>query len=157
MLQGLRILLSSNLSCLICSLWILRFRLWGDRDDRKSTSMYVFIIGSGAIYQASKKQPTISLSTTKVEYYAMSVVAHEAIWLRHILKEICYEKGGSSLISSNNQLIISLAKNPMFHQRKKHVEIHAHFIREKVLDGIIHLEYCPSTLKSTNFFTKPLP
>jgi len=44
----------------------------------------------------------------------------------------------------------------VFHQRKKHVEIHAHFIREKVLDGIIHLEYFPSTLNSIDLFTKPL-
>jgi len=44
----------------------------------------------------------------------------------------------------------------MFHQRTKYVEIHAHFIREKVLDGIIHLEYYPSTLKSVDLFTKPL-
>jgi len=44
----------------------------------------------------------------------------------------------------------------MFHQRIKHVEIHIHFIKEKVLDGIIHLEYCPSTLNYANLFTKPL-
>ena len=44
-----------------------------DRDDRKSTSAYVFNIGSSAISWASKKQPTVSLSTTKFEYRAMSV------------------------------------------------------------------------------------
>ena len=82
----------------------------------------------------------------------MSVATQEAIWLRHLLKEIGYEQSDSSLISSNNQS----AKNPVFHQRTKHVEIQAHFIREKVLDGIIHLEYCPSTLNFANFFTKPL-
>ena len=47
----------------------------GDRDDRKSTSAYVFSIGSGAISWASKKQPTVSLSTTEAEYRAMSVAA----------------------------------------------------------------------------------
>jgi len=36
------------------------------------------------------------------------------------------------------------------------VEIHAHFIRKKVLDGIIHQDYCPSTLNSVDLFTKPL-
>ena len=87
----------------------------------------------------------------------MSVAAQEAIWLRHILKEIGYEQGGSSLIYSDNQSAISLVKNPVFHQRTKHVEIHAHFFREKVLDGIIHLEYCPSILNSADLFTKPLP
>ena len=87
----------------------------------------------------------------------MSVAAQEAIWLRNLLKEIRYEQGGSSLIYLDNQSTISLAKNPVFHQRIKHMEIHAHFIREKVLDGIIHLEYCPSTLNSVDLFTKTLP
>ena len=77
--------------------------------------------------------------------------------MRHLLKEIGYEQDGTSLISSDNQSVISLAKNPVFHQRTKHVEIQAHFIRKKVLDEIIHLEYCPSTMNSIDLFTKPLP
>ena len=47
----------------------------GDRDDSKSTSTYVFNISSSAISWASKKKPTMSLSTIKVEYRAMSIVA----------------------------------------------------------------------------------
>ena len=100
----------------------------GDRDDRKSTSTYVFSIGFGTISWASKKQPTMSLSTIEAEYQAMSVATQEAIWLRHLLEEIGYEQSDPSLISSDNQLTISLAKNPIFHQRIKHVEIQAHFI-----------------------------
>ena len=72
------------------------------------------------------------------------------------MKEIGYEQSDPSLIFSNNQSAISLAKNSILHQRTKHVEIQAHFIREKVLDGIIHLEYCPSTLNFVDLFTKPL-
>ena len=129
----------------------------GDRDDKKSTFAYVFSIGSGAISWASKKQPTVTLSTTEAEYRAMSVAAQEAIWLRLLLNEIGYKQNDPSLILSDNQSTISLAKNPVFHQRTKHVEIQAHFIKEKVLDDIIHLEYCPSTVNSANLFTKPLP
>lgn len=47
----------------------------GDRDDRQSTSSYVFSIGLGSISWAYNKQPTTALSTTEVEYYAMSVAA----------------------------------------------------------------------------------
>lgn len=83
----------------------------GDRDDRKSTSAYVFSIGLGVVSWASNKQPTISLSTIEVEYCAMSIASQEAILLRHLLKEIRYEQGGSYLISSNNQSAISFAKN----------------------------------------------
>ena len=63
-----------------------------NRNDRKSTFGYVFSICSGTIPWASKKHPTSSLSTIKVEYYAISIVIQETIWLRHLLKEIRYEK-----------------------------------------------------------------
>ena len=51
----------------------------GDRDDRKSTSTYVFSFFLGAISWASKKQPTTALSTTEPEYHAMLLIAQEAI------------------------------------------------------------------------------
>ena len=51
------------------------FDYGGDRDDRKSTSTYVFSIGLGAISSDSKNQPTFSLSTIEAEYRAMSIIA----------------------------------------------------------------------------------
>jgi len=91
------------------------FDYGGDKDDKKSTSTYVFSIGSGVFSWASKKKPIVSLSTIEVKYRAMSVAAQEAIWLRHLLKEIGYGQSDPSLISSDNQPVISLAKNPIFH------------------------------------------
>ena len=44
-------------------------------DDQKSTSGYVFHMGSGAISWASKKQPIVALSTAEVEYVAATAVA----------------------------------------------------------------------------------
>jgi len=67
----------------------------------------------------------------------MIVVAQEAIWLRHILKEIGYEHVGPSLIYSNTQSAIILAKIPMFHWKIKYIKIKSHFIKEKVLDGTL--------------------
>ena len=86
----------------------------------------------------------------------MTVAAQDAIWLRNILKEIGFEQECPTQISSNNQSTIALAKSPIFHQRTKHVEIQAHFNREKVLDGTLQPKYCPSKLNSVDMFTKPL-
>jgi len=52
----------------------------------------------------------------------MIVATQEAIWLRHLLKELGYEKIGLSLIFLGNQSAISLDKNLVFHQRTKNVE-----------------------------------
>ena len=40
----------------------------GEQDDRKSTSDYAFILGSGAISWSSKKQLIVTLSTVEAKY-----------------------------------------------------------------------------------------
>ena len=60
----------------------------GNPDDKRSTTGYAFNIGSGVISWSSKKHPTISLSSTEVEYKAMSSATCEAVWLRRILEDI---------------------------------------------------------------------
>lgn len=42
----------------------------GDQDDRKSTSGYAFMLGTGAISWSSKKQLIVTLSTTVAEFVA---------------------------------------------------------------------------------------
>eukprot|EP00253_Pinus_taeda_P025555 PITA_25555 len=60
----------------------------GNPDDRKSTTGYMFNIGSGPISWSSKKQPTVSLSSTEAEYKALCSATCEAIWLRRILEDV---------------------------------------------------------------------
>ena len=64
--------------------------------------MYVFSIGLDVISWAFKKQPTDFLFTIEAKYHAMSIIAQKVIYLRHLIKEIGYELGGSSLISLDN-------------------------------------------------------
>ncbi|KAL5573132.1 hypothetical protein UlMin_022729 [Ulmus minor] len=53
----------------------------GDHDTRRSTTGYVFKLGSGIIYGCSKRQPTVSLSTTEAEYRAAAMAAQDSTWL----------------------------------------------------------------------------
>jgi hypothetical protein len=53
----------------------------GDLDSIKSTTGYMFILGSTIVNWSNKRQPTIVLSTTKVEYIVVSQVTKEAMWL----------------------------------------------------------------------------
>eukprot|EP00253_Pinus_taeda_P025197 PITA_25197 len=51
----------------------------GSVDDRKSTSGYVFHMGSGAISWASKKQPIVALSTAEAKYVAATTAACQVV------------------------------------------------------------------------------
>ena len=57
----------------------------GDPDDRKSTTGYVFSLGSGRVTWACKKQQALSLSLAEAEYRAIDNASHEDLWLRQIL------------------------------------------------------------------------
>ena len=51
---------------------------------------------------------------------------------------------------------IHLARNPVFHSRTKHIEVHYHFIRERVLIGDVDLQHINTNLQTTNIFMKAL-
>ncbi|MCO5554393.1 hypothetical protein L7F22_007923 [Adiantum nelumboides] len=60
----------------------------GSTTDQRSTSGFMFTLGSAAIIWSSKKQPTIALSSTKAEYRGAAVVACEVAWLRKLLMDL---------------------------------------------------------------------
>jgi len=63
----------------------------GNLDDRKSTTGYVFTLGSGPITWACEKQSAISLSSTKTKYHGAIEASKEALWLRQFLLEFGFQ------------------------------------------------------------------
>jgi hypothetical protein len=127
----------------------------GNAADRQSTSGYAFTLGSAAIAWTTKKQPTVALSSTEAEYRGAAVATCEAIWLKRLLRDL-HEVSDPTVIYSDNLSSIQLAKNPVFHARTKHIEVHYHFVRERVLSGEVELQYVPTDRQTADIFTKPL-
>jgi antitoxin component of MazEF toxin-antitoxin module len=131
---------------------------WGGNDNnRRSISGYCFLLGEGVVSWSSKKQTSVALSSTEAEYMALTQATKEAMCLKHFLGELNLHKGEALTIKVDNQSCIALAKNPEFHARTKHIDIQCHFIREKVEEGEVTLEYCPTRLMVADILTKPLP
>jgi hypothetical protein len=128
----------------------------GDQDDRKSTSGYVFMMGSGAISWSSKKQAIVTLSTTEAEFIAAAACACQAIWLKRLLCELGYHQEGPTSIHCDNVSTIKLSKNPVLHGRSKHIDVRYHFLRDLCKEGIIDMIYCRSEDQIADIMTKPL-
>ncbi|KAJ0434592.1 putative RNA-directed DNA polymerase [Helianthus annuus] len=126
----------------------------GDLDTRRSTTGYVFMLGKGAVTWCSKRQPTVSLSTTEAEYRSAAMAAQEVSWLKLLLKELKQNVKEKVVVFCDNLSSIHLAEKPMFHARSKHIEVHYHFIREKVLEGEIDLKYIDTNEQIADVFTK---
>eukprot|EP00253_Pinus_taeda_P026050 PITA_26050 len=128
----------------------------GSIDDRKSTVGYVFSLGSGAVTWTSKKQQAVALSSIEAEYRGAVKASCEVVWLRRMLADMHVSQTGPTPLFCDNQGVLKLAKNLVFHERTKHVETDCHYIRQLVEDGSVQLRYVPTTEQPTNIFTKPL-
>jgi hypothetical protein len=77
---------------------------------------------------SSKKQQGVSLSTVETEYIAATNCATQAIRLWRILSELQYQQDGPAKVFGDNKSTIVLTKNPVFHERSKHIDIKHHYI-----------------------------
>eukprot|EP00253_Pinus_taeda_P031346 PITA_31346 len=128
----------------------------GDPDDRKSTTGYVFTLGSGPITWACKKQSAISLSSAEGEYRGVVEASKESLWLRQILSEFGFQQQHLTTLWCDNQSAIQISKDPVQHQHRKHIELHMHFIRNLIHDNVLEVQYCSTDDQVADIFTKVL-
>jgi hypothetical protein len=123
--------------------------------DQKSTSG-CFTFGSAMVSWCSRKQSFVALSTTEVEYIALSGAVHEAVWLRKLLTNLFDHEMDSTIIHCDNQSCVKLSENHVFHDKSKHIEIKYHYIKDIVQRKKLHVQYLPTHEQIANIFTKPL-
>ena len=109
---------------------------------------FCFKVLSGPVWWCAKKQSTIALSTAEAEYVALSHAVQEAIWLRHLLKDLGYLQLEATPIYEDNQACIKIAKNDMVQARTKHINIRYHFSRQAIKSGEVKLIYCQKNKKA---------
>ena len=78
------------------------------------------------------------------------------MWIRRLLADLGEYIDGVVTIWCDNMSSIQLAKNPVFHARTKHIEVHYHFVREKVIDGEVDLLYGSTNQQVVDILTKGL-
>jgi hypothetical protein len=116
----------------------------------------MFSFGSGALSWSSKKQPTVALSSTEAEYRGAAIATCEVVWLQKLLSDLGQSVDAHVVIYCDNISSILLANNPVYHAKTKHIKVHYHFIREKVLAKEIDLIHVSTEDQVADIFTKAL-
>lgn len=89
---------------------------------------------------------------------ASADAAKQAVWLRLLLEDIGLGLGDQALqLVNDNAGAIALSKNPVNHEKSKHIDMRHHFIHEKVEDKTVSLAHVPSAENIADLLTKALP
>ncbi|CAO2834550.1 unnamed protein product [Amaranthus hypochondriacus] len=126
-------------------------------DTRRSVTGYLLLLGHSPVSWRSKKQGTVSKSSSEAEYRAMSAAASEITWIVRLLEDLGIHNIKPVTLHCDNQSALHIAHNPVLHDRTKHIEVDCHFTREKVMEGLIQLTYLPTSSQLADVLTKILP
>lgn len=127
-----------------------------DQEDRKSVTGFTFKVFESTVSWASRKQVTVSTSSSEAEYVALSAAVTEAIWLGGLLEDLkCKLKTESKPMFEDNHGCIGLAKN-MESRRVKHIDIKHHFLRDHVAAGTVTIHPIGTADQEAAIFTKSL-
>ena len=125
-------------------------------NTHRSTIGLCVFLGSSLKSWKSKKQSTISRSSSKVEYRAFATLTCDIQWLKYLFDELQIKLKESVVVYCDNQSTRHIALNPISHERTKHIEIDCYVVREKVQDKLYQFLPITSTHQAVDVFTKAL-
>jgi hypothetical protein len=131
--------------------------LAGDVDTRKSTTGVLFFLDGNLITWQSQKQRVVALSSCEAEYIAATTAVCQGIWLARLLAELKGEEEARPFsLKIDNQSAVQLSRNPVFHERSKHIDTRYHFIRQCVEEGRVTVEQVNTNNQLADIMMKPL-
>ena len=131
---------------------------WASQMHHHSISEFTSFIGTGAVSWSSKKQLIITLLSTEAKYVTLTHSSKDIIWIHKLLTELSLVFNFTVLTTlfCDNQGVVWLSKDLMFHRCTKHIDIHFHSIHQTVSQGHIILWDCHTDNIIANLFTKVL-
>jgi hypothetical protein len=116
-----------------------------NKEDRKSISGYLVLVGGCLVSWASKGQPSVTLSSTEAEYVAASMCATEIKFVQMLMEELRVSPSTSTAtLNEDNQGAIYVIRNDQVGQRTKHIDVKWHHVREMVKSNQLRVIYIRS-------------
>lgn len=103
------------------------------------------------------KETTYNIvSSAEAEYRSLRRLTAELSYLSRLLHDFVVPDITHIPIKYDNQAAIYIAKNPVYHERTKHIKLDCYYVREKLCSCLINLSYVPAKLQLADVLTKPL-
>jgi hypothetical protein len=123
--------------------------------DRKSNYGTCHFLGSSLVCWSSRKQSSIAQSTIEVEYVVAASCCSQILWIVHTMRDFGVGFERVPLMCDNTSAI-SVAKNPVFHKRMRHLERRHPLLRDHVEKGDIEMRYIDIERQLADIFSEPL-
>ncbi|KXJ72391.1 hypothetical protein RP20_CCG018186 [Aedes albopictus] len=127
-----------------------------DVADRRSVSGYLFKVYGCTTIWATRKQRTVSLSSTEADMVALCEATCEGVWIVRLLKELGLQIKAPVPYFEDNQSAIRVMEEPRDRSKLKHIDVKHNFVKELVQNGSIELKYVPSERQEADILTKGL-
>jgi hypothetical protein len=129
----------------------------GDQTTRKSRSGHIVFLGNGPVSWYSKMQSITAQSTMEAEYIAFVPAIQSTIYTRQVVNGIkipnVWFKYASTLWG-DNESAITVSKNPIHHQRSKHIHMKYSYARDNVTSGTVVPCFIRSSKNCSDIMTK---
>jgi hypothetical protein len=129
----------------------------GNSNHSRSTTGIVAKLAGGPVTWKSKLQTIIALSSTEAEYIAAAEAGRETLWLRNLLEALgCKQVAPTPLLIDNQNAILMVEGKEGNLERRKHIQLRFHWIKQQQLCGNIIATKVPTDLNEADPFTKGL-
>jgi Reverse transcriptase (RNA-dependent DNA polymerase) len=125
--------------------------------DMKGHTGGTLSMGKGSIYSVATGQKLVARSSTEAELIGVHDLMPQIVWTSYFL-QAQGQQVTDSILYQDNMSSILLEKNGRSSstKRTRHINIRFFFVKDRVANGEVRIEHCPTLDMLADYFTKPL-
>ncbi|GKB96922.1 retrovirus-related pol polyprotein from transposon RE2 [Tanacetum coccineum] len=109
--------------------------------------------GDSPVSWKIKKQYSVSRSSAETKYWSMALTIGELKWLKGILNSLGTYHPQPMLLFCDSLTALHIYRNPVFHERTKHIKVDCYYIRDEIVYGNLDARHVPTKTKLPDIFT----